>query len=574
MKKIFSILMIGVSLFSLAACSDSDYNEKYADPSKSSTVSVPNVFTAVEYKGHPWMDPMYYRYYTQSTTSGFFSGVIGDYNSRGRFRGASEGYYNTRWMNFYDMVTQYYLLKNTYDALDESEKPSNEIFVHCARAIVYAQLHEMLSLFGPVPFTGAGTLASEGYAVAQAKCVYDDDVTLYKQILSDLKETADYFAAGGLNSVGLNSLARQDYTVAAGSSTMWQKYVNSLRLRIALHLATQGDLTSEAHSTIAEILNNPSQYPVITSNDENMGVTANTNDDNFNFGKSMSQALRTGSYAAGSQAMLDAMNVPENGVPDENTDPRIAAIYDCNPDGQYIVPDITLSNTEISNIEDEKNQEYVSRGMTSANYFCEIDSIAIAGWATYQGNENLFGLWVSAAEVSLSEAEAYLMGYGVSANETKAKELFLQGVQQSIEYYWSEKTNSSLYKAGNDSYNGYRALTVPTTDEIAAYAEKIWKPTQEAVCTQLWLNFGYMNELEAWNVVRRTGYPAVTFTQDGMITSYPTPPHRLPYPSNERDYNTQNCNDAIAKYYSESTGYYTKLFWAKSDWYKLSGVTH
>lgn len=571
MKKILSALLIGLSLFSIASCSDSDYDEKYPDPSKTTKVGVPQVFTGVLYKGRPWMDPMYYRYYTQSTTSGLFSGVIGDFNTRGRFRGASEGYFNNRWKSFYDMLTQYRLLQDTYNNLSDQEKPVNEIFVHLSRVVVYHQLNEMLSLFGDVPFSGAGTLwKTNDYAQSQKKAVYDDDVTLYKQMLADLKETGDYLS-GTQSTATLTTLSQQDYTMAAGNVTIWRKFANSLRLRIALHLATSGDCVNEARAAIAEILNNPDKYPLIDSNSENIGVTGDTQTDDFNWGKSMSQALRTGNYQSCSNATLKAMNVPANGVPDANTDPRIAAMYDPDPDGEYVAPDITLNNSDITNKESEKNQEYVKRGITQANYYCEIDSQAIAGYAQYQGNTHLNGLWLGAAEVSLSKAEAYLMGYGVAKDEAKAKECFVKGVEQSCEYYWNVKKTSSLYKAGNDSYNGFRALNEPTDADFTAYAEKIWQPTQECVCTQLWLNFGYMNELEAWNVVRRTGYPVVTFAKDASNANYAIPPSRLPYPSDELSFNRVNCQNAIKANYTESTGYYTKLFWAKDVYYQLNG---
>lgn len=178
-------------------------------------------------------------------------------------------------------------------------------------------------------------------------------------------------------------------------------------------------------------------------------------------------------------------------------------------------------------------------------------------------------LWISAAEVSLSKAEAYLMGYGVAVDQNAAKENFINGVIQSTEYYWNMKETSSLYKEGNDSYRGYRTLVRPSDAEIQAYAESIWKPTQQAVCEQLWLNFSFMNELEAWNVTRRTGYPEVYFSRDNQVSSYPTPPHRLPYVNDELTYNSQNCQEAISKNYEESTGYYTPLFWAKREYYKM-----
>ena len=44
---------------------------------------------------------------------------------------------------------------------------------------------------------------------------------------------------------------------------------------------------------------------------------------------------------------------------------------------------------------------------------------------------------------------------------------------------------------------------------------------------------------------------------------------RLPYPSDELSYNSDNCQNAISKNYEESTGYYTKLFWAQKNYYKL-----
>lgn len=556
-------------MLSLVACSDSDYNDKYEDPSKTTTVGVPQVFTSVLISGNTWMNPVYYRYYTQSTTSGLFSGVIGDYNSRGRFRGASEGYFNARWKNFYNMLAQYRLLQTTYENLIDTEKPANEIFIHCGRVVLLSQLHEMLSLWGDVPFNGAGNLWKDRkYEAAKEACVYDDDEALYKQILSELKESAD-FLSGTQNSIGVAWLGRQDYTLAAGDPVKWQKFTNSLRLRIALHLATNGNCVAEAKAAIAEILGDPTKYPVIESNDDNMGVSGDTQTDTFNYGKSMSQALRTGSYAAGSQTVLNVMNVPANGIPTADTDPRLAAMYDCNPDGEYVAPDVTMTNTQISQISDDKHNEYVDRGMNSATYFCEIDSIAIAGYKSYEGNANLGGLWVGAAEVALSKAECYLMGYGVSVDQAKAKQCFIEGVKLSSEFFWDMKVNSSIAKAGNDSYYGYRELVVPTSDDFVAYAEKIWQPTQECVCSQLWLNFGYMNELEAWNVVRRTGFPVVKFATDTQVSNYPTPPNRLPYVSDELNYNSVNCQNAIAKNYEESTGYYTNLFWAKKVYYTM-----
>lgn len=102
------------------------------------------------------------------------------------------------------------------------------------------------------------------------------------------------------------------------------------------------------------------------------------------------------------------------------------------------------------------------------------------------------------------------------------------------------------------------------------YANSIWDGSEKVVATQLWLNFSFTNELEAWNVVRRTGFPKVTFATDAQASSYPTPAHRLPYTSDELTYNAENVQAVIAKKYKEPTGYYTKLFWANpQDYYNM-----
>ena len=576
MKKIFGLALAGLTLLTAVSCSDSSFNSKYEDPSKTSTVGVPQVFTGILYKGNNWMNPAYYRYYVQSTTSGFYSGVIGNANSRGRFRGASEGYYNTRWQNFYDMLTQYRLLEDNYNKLEEAQQPSNKIFLLLGRTIMQAQLHEMLSIWGDVPYTGASTIwKTSNYADAKAKDVFDSDVETYKTILKDLKEVGDYFAAGNLNATGLASLKRQDFTVADGKADIWQRYVNSLRLRIALHLATHGECVSDAKAAIKEILENPSTYPLIDDNSQNQGVAADTQTDEFNYGKSVSQALSGNGNSSGSQTMLDAMNVGANSYPNANTDPRLPLIYDPNPMGRYVAYDVSKSSTEISDLATDSIKVYQSLGIKSANYYCVIDSQAVQGWATYQGNEHLTFSWINAAEVSLSKAECYLNGYGVAANATKAKECFVQGVAQSFEYYKNLKTKSTLYKAVdathfNDSYGGKRVTKLPTETQAIAYANSIWDGSEKVVATQLWLNFSFTNELEAWNVVRRTGFPKVTFATDAQASSYPTPAHRLPYTSDELTYNAENVQAVIAKKYKEPTGYYTKLFWANpQDYYNM-----
>ena len=50
----------------------------------------------------------------------------------------------------------------------------------------------------------------------------------------------------------------------------WERYANSLRLRLAMRVAAQGDLQAEGRTAIKEILENPSAYPLIEEQENNI----------------------------------------------------------------------------------------------------------------------------------------------------------------------------------------------------------------------------------------------------------------------------------------------------------------
>lgn len=52
-----------------------------------------------------------------------------------------------------------------------------------------------------------------------------------------------------------------------GDVELWQKFTNSLRLRLAMRIS--GVNNGLAKSTVEEIMGNPSKYPIMESNDDN-----------------------------------------------------------------------------------------------------------------------------------------------------------------------------------------------------------------------------------------------------------------------------------------------------------------
>ena len=547
MKKLYGFLIGCMALAGLSSCSEETFMENYIDPSVASSVSCDKLMNGIFYTGNTWLNPVYYRYYVQSTTSGAFSQIIGSTNSRQRYAGAGVGYFNTRWQNFYNLFTQYVLLKTTYEELSEDEQDDNKVFYIIGRSVMQQQLSEVLSLWGDVPYSEAGTLWYTG-SIDASKPAYDDDVDIYESILDDLDEANTYLGSVSLSSVASSALTVQDY-VCGGDVELWQRYVNSLRLRIAIHLATNGDLTSTAQSAIATMLNNPSTYPMVESYDQMPTVQADTED--FQFASDLQSAIENSSYNRASGAILRALGVADDGTY-EDADPRLEILYDSNWNDEYIGLDPTedVSDQE-TNMNLQGTDSETGNVIGNGKYYAAVDT------ATFTRNSSLFGVWMTAAEVAFSKAEAYAMGYGVSKNLTTAKEYFIEGMKLSTEFYFN-LNSTATYRTPADA---------PDDDVVEAYAESQWDAdnAQECIITQKWLNFFIYNELEAWNCVRRTGYPSLQFKYDSSSTAYPIVPERLIYPSDETQYNADNYNAATSNGTTDT--YYTQLFWMADTWY-------
>ncbi|MDD2951744.1 MAG: SusD/RagB family nutrient-binding outer membrane lipoprotein [Parabacteroides sp.] len=532
MKRIYSLALGCAALLATFSCSDDKYTDQYRDPSKTQSVSCPALMVGIWQACNTWMNPVYYRYYVSSTTSGRFSGVIGYTNAKDRFAGAGQGYFNERWKNFYQTLAQYRLLEKTYNEAAESDKQDQYVFYLLGRSVMEEQLYEVLSLWGGCPFSEAGTLGLTG-DIAASKPKYDSATDLYKMILNDLDEVNTYLNNNTLTSAANTYLKSEDY-VNDGDITLWQKYINSVRLRVATHLASNGDLASDARAVIQSMLSNPGAYPLVDTNNEN--ATVSQSDDAFNFDKDLQNAIENSNYNRMSGFMQRALNANTS-----NPDPRLEALYDPNWDNEYIGLDPTESVSD-----QDANMSISTHG--TAKYYAALDT------STFTRNPGFPGIWMTAAEVAFMKAEAYANNWASG----DAKEAYIDGVKLSTEFYFNLNSTGT-----------YRdALTPPTTAVVEAYAESQWNASNplKSILTQRWIHHGAIQELEAWNVVRRTGYPELYFKKDPQSTATKLPLERLMYPSDEIDYNQDNLNQFLN---GTEDSWYITLPWMKSSWYSV-----
>lgn len=557
MKKLSISLALGV-LLTLGACSEYDFDSKYEDPSKVTTVSTSNLMVGVFQRVKDYDLYEYNRFF------GFDSQFVGKYAQTFGYTYSSSMYtpgytpfIDSQWDNLYSALTQLRKLESLYNEESTGQQEQDEAFLLAARLQVYDFFAATVDVFGDMPFSKACTLPLTN-DVQQSYAPYDKAEDIYRTILSELKEMAPRFRTIPVP----RNFSTQDF-INWGDMDKWERYANSLRLRLAMRVASQGELAEEGRAIIKEILENPTEYPLIEEQANNVFITNQKSGQlNFTAGSGLGDWV-TNRLASGPviDRMLSHGNYnmessdPLTGTYVEGTDdPRILLYY--NPvkivnrntgqtnEHRYLGTDVSVSDelTEYYNSQAEDELITTNKGfsqITQNGFFWQNDKFDM--------------LIMASPEIHFIKAEAYAMGYGVAQDMTRAEEEFKTAVSQSIRlwyYYDSIGTGENT-----------RRYEAPTDEAIAAFADARWKSSDytdklDAIITQKWVHFAFLVSREAWSDLRRTGYPSgLVFPE--VAGTIPNVPNRWRYPTTEVNYNPY-YKDVQA----EDT-YYTKLFWAK-----------
>ena len=556
MKKILYITSLTLALAS-TGCTEEDFDSKYQDPSKVTTVSISNLMVGVFQKSKDYDTHTYNRYF------GFDSQFVGKYAQTFGYTYSSSmytpgyiPYIDSQWDNLYSALTQYRKMEELYNAENETQKLQDEAFMLAAKVQLYDYFSATVDIFGDMPFSKACTLPLTN-DVEKSYAPYDKAEDIYKTILDELKEIAPKFRTVTIP----RNFTTQDF-INNGDIDKWERYANSLRLRLAVRVSSQGELAETGKAAVKKILENPETYPLIDEQSNNIFIV-NQKSGQLNFtagqglgdwvtnrqasGAVINRMLSNGNYN------MDNKENPNTGIYVKGTDdPRILLYYNpisitnkytgAKDEGRYLGTDLTVADEATEYYNSQATDAYGNTGfsqITQKGFFWENDKFDM--------------LIMTSPEIHFLKAEAYLMGYGVTADENKAKEEFIKAVSQSISLYYYYDSIST----GENS----RQYDAPTEEEINSFAESRWSYTkyenkQDAIITQKWLHFAITASREAWSDLRRTGYPSgLVFPE--VAGTIPNVPYRWKYPTTEMDYNP---------YYKDVQNedtYYTKLFWAK-----------
>jgi tetratricopeptide (TPR) repeat protein len=502
-----------------SSCNKKDLENFYPDPSKSSTASVENFLTGVLASANEAVMPWYWRFFVvEQPTLGHYTQTMGWVNSKDQYIPPTAAM-DWRWNLYYTTLTQYRVMENLYNNSDEVDQQNKKIFMLAAKIFFYDQTEQVVDLFGDIPWTEAGMVRNVGN-LDESLPKYDKAEDIYATMLTDLKAINDELSTIQVPTFWAGLFQTKDY-LNNGSILLWQKYCNSLRLRM---LIRESDAVPSAATEIATILNNPAQNPVIESNDEAIMLDAG-GPDLFATTSSKSggirQAMETwGVYDLAPYAMVKNML--------DNNDPRLDITFDPNVNGEWIgvnpMLDATVQNQQISS---GLVARYDTSSFTRNNYFP--------------------GFVITAAEVSFMKAEAYQKGWA-SGNAQAAYEM---GIDQSIDMYFNI-----------NSTGDYRApLDRPTAEQITAYKAApgvSWSANTDKmalIATQKWINTGLGEMPQTWAEYRRLDAPTFSWPDDP--TSFQkVPPLRWLYPVSEQQLNGSNY-DAV----KADDNLNTRIFW-------------
>ena len=522
-KCIVTVALIAAVTFS--QCTDEAFNKRYADPSRVGAASIDKMMTGVFMSGLDFIKNSYWRFFGYDTQNvGSISQTWGMYTGPELYEGGFPAYIDEAWPKFQQVLVQFKMTEKMYDDLDDVKKAIYKPYYYGAKVFTYQCLLQTLDAFGDTPFFEVGQLGTTGKIVYPKR---DDAKTLYELILDDLGPIADEFASGKLKITGASDFIND------GNMDKWTKYANSIRLRAAIRVSSQGDLKTKGENVIKEILG-ASGNPLVTGADD-MIKLIRRGEGEFNWDR-MDGITDWRRCRLASKAMMDRLQ----------GDPRMELLYDpvvAGPrKGQRVGVDthdsraVTAAYIEGSGVEG-----------TPCQY-------SFVNETSFRENKNIEGYVVTPSEIAFYKAEAIQRSL-VGGN---AKDEFVKAVRESVKLYAGINAESTapdptLTRSPKVDMSAW------SDDAIDAFASDKWDNTAnklQLIYEQLWLHCGIINSMQSWNTIRRTGYPELYYPTTTSIIC-PDVPQRFIVPASEWGINPNIEREEYP------AAYYKKLFWAK-----------
>jgi Starch-binding associating with outer membrane len=368
--------------------------------------------------------------------------------------------------------------------------------------------------------------------------VFDTQKDVYKNALA-LLDTANTIIASA------TTASTQGVVFDAGdifgfTNLQWQKLINTYKLRLLISLSKRADDNADLNikSQFAAIVTNPTKYPVMTGNSDNMV---------YKFNSTNLYPI----FSTGSGSYNNFMNVGKTVLDITTTakDPRTYLFATPAP-GQitggktiadftaYIGTDPKLALTALQTASDAGNSSYFN----GIRYFGNNSAGTIAEPFIFIGYP----------EMCFNIAEGINRSWAPSLGATDAKTWYDNGIAASFKNFGLSTTANSTVSISNVAGASVGSVT---TDNATFLANVTYNTANSAtaltqILQQKYVAFFMNSGWEAFYNYRRTGVPS--FSSGGAGTGTPSGaiPTRWLYPLDEINFNNDNYKTSVGSQYA------------------------
>ncbi|MDR2692235.1 MAG: SusD/RagB family nutrient-binding outer membrane lipoprotein [Dysgonamonadaceae bacterium] len=520
--KRFSLTRLLVYSFTIFLFSCQDFEEINTDPNNPVETPSNMLFSGTQKK---IMDYVYDVWFSgrQSLVYAQYWGQR-NYTEEDRYlirESVNNNYFNT----FYSLIASLdrviELNTNPETAAISSLYGNNDNQIAAAKILKVWLFSIMTDTWGNIPYSEAGKLDKGIYYPE-----YDDQEKIYEELINELTDAAGLIDESEIAFVGGDR-------IYSGDASKWKKFANSLKLRLAVHTSKVSG--SKWKEQIEEAL----AGGVFESNGDAAAYHYGSAPEYSYFYEGFFISARndfslTRPFIDILKGQRDTLNNKTH--PWENViDPRLA-IYTTPRNGEYIG---------------------IPYGIPSGDMTAAFRNMAP-------------DLYAAPPVVLNPDFPVPLMTYAevqfiISEYKGFSKEEYREGVNASIEY-WADLDGIKPDKAKTDTY-------------IDAVSQHV---NAETVALQKYIDL-YMNGMEAWTEIRRTGYPTQLLSPyeiSAISAATETAPSkelkfeplsaakgliiaRVKYPTNESTLNKPGFDKAVSKLEDRTNNYYTPMFWDK-----------
>lgn len=398
--------------------------------------------------------------------------------------------------NIWNSYAQYAANANHMIQLGEKRNESAAIAV--AKTLKVLFLSVSTDVFGDIPCSEAFR-GSEGITMP----VFDSQKDVYLYFFQELEEANEIYASGPTFAKPTIDLMYK------GDMALWRKFNNSLYLRLLMRVSGRPEMNSA--DKIQTIISNPTRYPLISSNTENATIKNTGIDPYYNIYRPSETTKQSFTNHYLTNHFIDMCML--TGALTE-VDPRLATMA-MKPSNDSDWLGVTGGCTVSEMKEDVDYASYLNYGVLVRD--------AAPVWL------------LDYSEVQFILSEAALKGY-ITGGESASRAYYEKALRASCEK-WAELVQYSTrpYEITEQRIVSFINGNLAGWDNHSNKEELI---ANQKFLSLFWVGF------EAYNEIRRTGYPVVRIGNGCSFNNYEFP-QRMIYPVNTVGSNPVNVKAAL-----------------------------